>query len=46
MEELKATGDPRASGGGAEFDDYIWYQGRRSAANSLKTYLFTAFELA
>jgi N-sulfoglucosamine sulfohydrolase len=28
MAELKATGDPRASGGGEEFDRYIWYQGR------------------
>lgn len=28
MAELKATGDPRASGGGDEFDRYIWYQGR------------------
>jgi uncharacterized sulfatase len=28
MAELKASGDPRASGGGDEFDRYIWYQGR------------------
>jgi arylsulfatase A-like enzyme len=28
MAELRATGDPRASGGGDEFDRYIWYQGR------------------
>ena len=28
MAELKATGDPRASGGSEEFDRYIWYQGR------------------
>jgi N-sulfoglucosamine sulfohydrolase len=29
MSELKASGDPRATGGGDEFDRYIWYQGRR-----------------
>ena len=28
MAELKATGDPRASGDGDEFDRYTWYQGR------------------
>lgn len=28
MSELKASGDPRALGGGDEFDRYIWYQGR------------------
>ena len=28
MAELKATGDPRATGGGEEFDRYTWYQGR------------------
>jgi arylsulfatase A-like enzyme len=28
MSELKATGDPRATGGGAEFDQYVWYQGQ------------------
>ena len=28
MSELKATGDPRAKGGGEEFDRYIWYQGQ------------------
>ena len=26
--ELKATGDPRAVGGGEKFDRYIWYQGQ------------------
>lgn len=26
--ELKASGDPRATGGGDEFDHYIWYQGK------------------
>jgi arylsulfatase A-like enzyme len=28
MGELKATGDPRATGGGDQFDRYVWYQGR------------------
>jgi hypothetical protein len=28
MAELKATADPRATGGGDEFDKYIWYQGQ------------------
>jgi N-sulfoglucosamine sulfohydrolase len=28
MAELQATGDPRAGGGGDEFDRYVWYQGR------------------
>jgi uncharacterized sulfatase len=27
--ELAATGDPRASGKGDEFDSYVWYQGRQ-----------------
>ncbi|HWQ55663.1 MAG TPA: sulfatase [Bryobacteraceae bacterium] len=30
MTELEAGGDPRARGGGEEFDRYIWYQGRRA----------------
>lgn len=29
MAELKASGDPRARGGGEEFDRYTWYQGQR-----------------
>ncbi|MEX2263045.1 MAG: sulfatase [Bryobacteraceae bacterium] len=28
LAELKASGDPRANGGGDEFDRYIWHQGR------------------
>jgi N-sulfoglucosamine sulfohydrolase len=28
MSELHATNDPRAQGGGDEFDRYIWYQGQ------------------
>lgn len=27
--DLKVSGDPRAHGGGEEFDRYIWYQGQR-----------------
>ena len=30
MAELRASGDPRATGGGEEFDRYIWHQGRRA----------------
>jgi N-sulfoglucosamine sulfohydrolase len=29
MAQLKASADPRAHGGGEEFDRYIWYQGLR-----------------
>jgi arylsulfatase A-like enzyme len=29
MAELKSSGDPRAHGGGDEFDRYVWYQGLR-----------------
>jgi arylsulfatase A-like enzyme len=32
MSELRDSGDPRAHGGGDEFDRYIWYQGRRAGA--------------